>query len=93
MGTMCTHNTYIQSAVEEFSSPMPARKKHHTPQDGQPTEAPYCPNPNAVQDCGQDERGATEDETTGRHHQLNVHELEKTPGDSEGQGSLACCSP
>ena len=28
-----------------------------------------------------------------RHHQLNGHELEQTPGDSEGQGSLACCSP
>ena len=22
-----------------------------------------------------------------------VHEFEQTPGDSEGQGSLACCSP
>ena len=27
------------------------------------------------------------------HHQLNEHEFEQTPGDSEGQGSLACCSP
>ena len=27
------------------------------------------------------------------HHQLNVHEFEQTPGDVEGQGSLACCSP
>ena len=27
------------------------------------------------------------------HHRLNVHELEQIPGDSEGQGSLACCSP
>ena len=29
----------------------------------------------------------------GWHHWLNVHELEQNPGDSEGQGSLACCSP
>ena len=29
----------------------------------------------------------------GWHHQLNGHEFEQTPGDSEGQGSLACCSP
>ena len=29
----------------------------------------------------------------GWHHQLNEHEFEQTPGDSEGQGSLACCSP
>ena len=27
------------------------------------------------------------------HHQFNGHESEQTPGDSEGQGSLACCSP
>ena len=27
------------------------------------------------------------------HHQLNGHEFEQTPRDSEGQGSLACCSP
>ena len=25
-------------------------------------------------------------------HQLNGHEFEQTPGHSEGQGSLACCS-
>ena len=24
---------------------------------------------------------------------LNAHEFEQTPGDSEGQGRLACCSP
>ena len=27
------------------------------------------------------------------HHQLNEHELEQTPGDSGGQGSLPFCSP
>ena len=37
--------------------------------------------------------GMTEDEMVGEHHQLNGHEFEQTPGDSEGQGSLACCSP
>ena len=25
--------------------------------------------------------------------QLNGHEFEQTPGDSEGQGDLVCCSP
>ena len=29
----------------------------------------------------------------GWHHRLNGHESEQTPKDSEGQGSLACCSP
>ena len=28
-----------------------------------------------------------------KHHQLNGHEFEQTPRDSEGQGSLACSSP
>ena len=34
----------------------------------------------------------TEDEMVGWHHQLTGHEFEQTPADSEGQGSLACCS-
>ena len=29
----------------------------------------------------------------GWYHQCNGHECEQTPGGSEGQGSLACCSP
>ena len=35
----------------------------------------------------------TEDEMVGWHHQLNGHESEQTPGDSDRQGSLVCCSP
>ena len=35
----------------------------------------------------------TEDEMVGWHHQLNGQEFEQTPGDSEGQASLVCCSP
>ena len=35
----------------------------------------------------------TEDEMAGWHHQLNEHEFEQAPGDGEGQGSLARCSP
>ena len=30
----------------------------------------------------------TEDEMVGWHHQLDEHEFEQTPGDSEGQGNL-----
>ena len=33
-----------------------------------------------------------DDELLGWHHQLNGHESEQTLGDSEGQGSLACCN-
>ena len=35
----------------------------------------------------------TEDEMVGWDHRLSGYEFEETPGDSEGQGSLACCSP
>ena len=35
----------------------------------------------------------TEDEIVGCHHRLNGHGFEQIPGDNEGQGSLACCSP
>ena len=34
----------------------------------------------------------TEDKMVGWHHQFDGRELEQTLGDSEGQGSLACCS-
>ena len=36
---------------------------------------------------------ATEDEMVEQHHQLNGHDFQQTLGNSEGQGSLMCCSP
>ena len=39
------------------------------------------------------EKGMTEDETVGWHHQLNGHEFELTPRVANGQGGLACCRP
>ena len=50
-------------------------------------------DPDAGKDWGHKEKHATEDDTVRWHHQLNGHESEQTPGDGEGQGSLACCSP
>ena len=50
-------------------------------------------DPEAGTDWEQEAKGATEDEMVGWRHQLNGHESKQTPGDSEGQGSLACCSP
>ena len=38
-------------------------------------------------------RRTTEDEIVAWHHQLNGHEFEQALGNSEGQGSLVCCSP
>ena len=49
-------------------------------------------DPDAGKDWRLKEKGAAEDDMVGWCHQLNGHEFEQTPGDSEGQGSLACCS-
>ena len=45
-------------------------------------------------DAGKDwrqEKGVTEDEMAEWHYWLSRQEFEQTPGDSKGQGSLACC--
>ena len=49
-------------------------------------------DPHARKDWGQ-EKGATENEMVGLQHQLSGHETEQTLGESEGQRSLARCSP
>ena len=41
----------------------------------------------------QEEKGMTEGEMVGWHHQLNGHEFGQALGVGDGQGSLACCSP
>ena len=46
-----------------------------------------------LKDCGQEEKGTTEDEMVGWYHQLDGQEFEQAPGVGDGQGSLACCSP
>ena len=48
-------------------------------------------DPDAGRDWGQEEKGTTQDEMAGWHHQLNAHEFEWTPGVGDGQGGLACC--
>ena len=44
-------------------------------------------------DWRQKEKRAAEDEMVREHHQLSGREFKQTPGNSEGQRSLACCSP
>ena len=65
------------------------------------TEAPILWPPDAKNwligkdpDAGKEwrqEKGMTEDEMVGWHHQLDGHEFEQVLGVSDGQGSLACC--
>ena len=50
-------------------------------------------DPDAGKDRRQEEKGTTEDEMVGWHHQLDGHEFEQALGAGDGQGGLACCSP
>ena len=50
-------------------------------------------DPDAGKDCGWEEKGTTEDEMVGWHHQLSGHGFGWTLGVGDGQGGLACCGP
>ena len=50
-------------------------------------------DPDVGKDWRKEEKRATEDEIVGWLHWLNGQEFEQTLRDSEGQGSLVCCSP
>ena len=50
-------------------------------------------DPDAGKDWRQEDGGTTEDEMFRWHHWFNGHKFEQTPGDSKGQGNMACCSP
>ena len=47
----------------------------------------------AGKDWRHEEKGMTEDEMVGWHHQLNGHDFEQASGLGDGQGGLVCCSP
>ena len=47
----------------------------------------------AGRDCGQEEKGTTEDKMAGWCHGLDGREFECAPGVGDGQGGLRCCSP
>ena len=49
-------------------------------------------DPEAGKEWKQEEKGMTEDEMVGWHHQLDGCEFEQAPGVDDGQGSLVCCS-
>ena len=50
-------------------------------------------DPDAGKGWRHEEKGTTENEMVGWHHRVSGHEFEQTPGDGEGQGSLACFCP
>ena len=47
----------------------------------------------AGKEWGQEEKGMTENEMVGWHHQLDGHEFEQAPGVSDRHGNLVCFSP
>ena len=49
-------------------------------------------DPDAGKDWGEEEKGTTEDEMVGRHHQHNGHGFGWTLRIGDGQGGLAYCS-
>ena len=76
---------FIESTNAEAEAPIlrsPDAKSRLTEKD-----------PDVGRNWGKEEKGLTEDEVVVWHHWLNGHEFEQTLGDSEGQGSLVCCSP
>ena len=50
-------------------------------------------DPDAGDDWRWEEKGKTEDEVIGWHHQFNGYEFEQGQGIGDGQGGLECCSP
>ena len=49
-------------------------------------------DPGAGKDWRWEEKGTTEDEMVGWHHQLDGHKFEQAPGVGDGQEGLACCN-
>ena len=49
-------------------------------------------DPDVGRGWGQEEKGMSEDEMAGWHHQLDGHEFEWTLVVGDGQGGLACCN-
>ena len=61
------------------------------PPDSKTDSSEKCPD--AGKDGWQEQKGMTEDEMVGWHHQLNGHDFEQALGVGDGQRSLECCSP
>ena len=56
-------------------------------------ELTHWKDPDAGKDWRQEEKGTTDDEMVGWHHQLNGYGFEQALRDSERQGCLVCWSP
>ena len=77
----CLYMLNINVSFADLSSPI-QQKNWLTEKD-----------PDAEKDWRWEEKGMTEDEMVGWHHQLDGHEFEQVLGVGDGLGGLACCSP
>ena len=50
-------------------------------------------DPDSERDCGQEEKGTTEDEIVGWHHWVDWQVFEQAPGVDDGEEGLVYCSP
>ena len=53
-----------------------------------PEHTAWIPSPNTEMKLTLSQKGTTEDEMVGCHHQLEGHEYEQAPGVGNGQGRL-----
>ena len=88
------HFTFPPAAhkYSNFSTSSPTLKSCHFDYSPDVKSWLIRKDPDAGKDWRQ-EKGMTQDKTVGWHHRRNGHECEQAPGDCDGQGSLACCSP
>ena len=80
-------------AGEDTESPLDSKKIKPVNPKGNQSWIFTGKDPDAVKNWGQEEKGETEDEMSRWHHWLNGYNFEQAQQDSEGQGSLGCCSP
>ena len=83
-----------QSILKEISPEYSLETEAETPVLWPPSGKSWLTwkDPDAGKDWRWEEKGMTEDEMVGWHHQLNGHEFEWAPGVGDGQGSLVYCS-
>ena len=80
-----------QSVLKEISPEYSLKLQYFGPPDAK--NWLIGKDPDSGKDWRQEEKGTTEDEMVGWHHQLHGHEIDQAPGVGDGQESLACCSP
>ena len=83
-----TNEVHPEYSLEGLMLKLKLQYFGHLMQEPTHWKGPWC-----SKDWRQEKKGTIEDEMVGWHNWLNGHEFKQTVGDSEGQGTLAGCSP